>query len=86
MCWKLTTCIGCLKRSNIGVSEIGDPRGHARAALAFGRGFPEARTLLVGGQGIPLAEFLERDPAEWLARPRRADNGHGTAAGRDLQS
>jgi len=23
--------------------------------------------LLVRGQGIPLAEFLERDPPEWLA-------------------
>jgi len=28
---------------------------------------PEARTLLVGGQGIPLEEFLLADPARWLA-------------------
>lgn len=33
----------------------------------FAARYPEARTLLVGGQGIPLEEFLLSDPARWLA-------------------
>lgn len=34
---------------------------------AFLRAFPNARPLLVGGQGIPPGEFLSRPAREWLA-------------------
>ncbi len=33
---------------------------------AFGRQYPAARTLLVGGQGIPLSDFLSRPASAWL--------------------
>lgn len=34
---------------------------------AFTQEYPRARPLLVGGQGIPLEEFLLSDPRRWLA-------------------
>ncbi len=34
---------------------------------AFAKEHSPKRTLLVGGQGIPLEEFLLSDPARWLA-------------------
>lgn len=33
---------------------------------AFTDGYPQARPLLVGGQGISLHEFLEASPDAWL--------------------
>lgn len=33
---------------------------------AFGKTFPRARKLLVGGQGVPLGEFLLTPPEKWL--------------------
>jgi uncharacterized protein len=33
---------------------------------AFRRAFPQARSLIVGPDGVELGEFLERDPADWL--------------------
>ncbi len=33
---------------------------------AFQELVPKARTLLVGGDGIPVEEFLLRPPEEWL--------------------
>jgi predicted AAA+ superfamily ATPase len=34
--------------------------------VAFSKEFPSAKKLLVGGQGIPLQEFLESSPQKWL--------------------
>jgi predicted AAA+ superfamily ATPase len=34
---------------------------------AFAEAFRPARTLLVGGQGIPLDEFLSTPATDWLA-------------------
>jgi hypothetical protein len=34
---------------------------------AFSRRFRPVRTLLVGGQGIPLEEFLDRPAAAWVS-------------------
>jgi hypothetical protein len=36
---------------------------------AFATAFRPSRSLLVGGQGIPLGEFLERPAAHWLGDP-----------------
>ena len=33
---------------------------------AFAREFPVHRKLLVGGQGIPVEEFLTTDAAKWF--------------------
>lgn len=45
--------------------------GSARSAnmagsAAFTKAFPKARTLLVGGDGIPLKDFLESPVTDWL--------------------
>jgi len=46
--------------------------GRARAALpgldAFAAQFAPQRRLLVGGDGIPLGEFLRRPVGHWLER------------------
>lgn len=43
-------------------------RKHSLPGLGeFASRYPGSRTLLVGGQGIPLEEFLLSDPARWLA-------------------
>lgn len=34
---------------------------------AFAKGFKPDRILLVGGDGIPLEEFLSRPAGEWMA-------------------
>ena len=36
---------------------------------AFRARFPESRTLTVGGQGVPLREFLSEPAESWLAEP-----------------
>jgi predicted AAA+ superfamily ATPase len=40
--------------------------GKAAGMPRFRNRYPEARALLVGGQGIPLEEFFSRDAAEWF--------------------
>ena len=40
--------------------------GKAAGLTRFRNRYPDARALLVGGQGIPLAEFFSRDAREWL--------------------
>ena len=43
--------------------------GHSRARRgleAFVAAHPDAKTLLVGGDGIPVEEFLQRNVADWL--------------------
>jgi predicted AAA+ superfamily ATPase len=40
--------------------------GKAAGLTRFRERYPEAKALLVGGQGIPLDEFFSRDPATWL--------------------
>ena len=34
--------------------------------MRFRSRYPEARALLVGGQGIPLEVFFSAEPASWL--------------------
>lgn len=41
-------------------------RSNVPGMEAFGRLYPDARKLLVGGQGIPVAEFLRRPAQEWV--------------------
>ena len=42
-------------------------RKDARPGLdAFGKSMRDARRLQVGGQGIPLEEFLQSRPEDWL--------------------
>lgn len=41
---------------------------HPPGLGAFARSFKPTRTLLVGGDGIPLGEFLERSVSHWLSR------------------
>lgn len=52
------------KRTEIVGIEVasGILKDSRRGVSAFERAFPGARTLLVGGQGIPLAEFLDAAP------------------------
>jgi hypothetical protein len=40
--------------------------GKASGLTRFCDRYPEARALLVGGQGIPLEAFFSKDPASWL--------------------
>jgi uncharacterized protein len=40
--------------------------GKAPGLTHFRSRYPEARSLLVGGQGIPLETFFSRDAASWL--------------------
>lgn len=40
--------------------------GKSAGLTRFRNRYPDARTLLVGGQGIPLVEFFSRDVAAWL--------------------
>ena len=40
--------------------------GKASGLMRFRTRYPEARALLVGGQGIPLEAFFSTDPASWL--------------------
>jgi hypothetical protein len=40
--------------------------GKTAGLTRFRNRYPDARTLLVGGQGIPLVEFFSRDVAAWL--------------------
>ncbi len=48
--------------------EVKSGRSGKTAGLTrFRSRYPEAKTLLVGGQGIPLAEFFSRDAATWFA-------------------
>ena len=42
------------------------PQAHAGTA-AFGAAFKVRRTLLVGGDGIKVEDFLMRPVADWLA-------------------
>ena len=42
------------------------PQAHAGAA-AFAAAFKVKRTLLIGGDGIQVEEFLKRPVTEWLA-------------------
>ena len=42
------------------------PQAHAGTA-AFAAAFKVRRTLLVGGDGISVEEFLDRPVADWLA-------------------
>jgi predicted AAA+ superfamily ATPase len=42
-------------------------KGSLPGMTAFTKQFPVDRQLLVGGQGIPLAEFLSRPPEHWCA-------------------
>lgn len=47
--------------------EVKSGRSGKSSGLAKFRGrYPEARVLLVGGQGIPLGEFFSRDADKWL--------------------
>lgn len=47
--------------------EVKSGRSGRSSGLArFKQRYPEAKTLLVGGQGIPLEEFFSRDAAAWL--------------------
>lgn len=41
------------------------PGGHGGTA-AFLRAYPDATPLLVGGDGIPLEDFLLADPLHWV--------------------
>lgn len=51
----------------VGVEVTSGRRKNALPGLAaFRERFPLASTLLVGGQGIPLEDFLSRPAAEWL--------------------
>ncbi len=48
--------------------DVKSGRSGKGSGLARFRGrYPEARALLVGGQGIPLEEFFSREPAAFLA-------------------
>jgi uncharacterized protein len=40
--------------------------GKAAGLIRFSNRYPETRALLVGGPGIPLADFFRRDASEWL--------------------
>ena len=40
--------------------------GKAAGLTRFRNRYPEARTLLIGAQGIPLEEFFSKDPGAWL--------------------
>ncbi len=47
--------------------EVKSGRGGKASGLSLFRvRYPDAKVLLVGGQGIPLADFFSRDPAAWL--------------------
>jgi uncharacterized protein len=47
--------------------EVKSGRSGKTAGLSrFRQRYPEARALLVGGPGIPLAEFFGQDPQAWL--------------------
>jgi hypothetical protein len=57
-------------RSGKKATAIEVKSGRRREALpgmdAFGKRFRVSRKLLVGGQGIPLGEFLMKPAAYWL--------------------
>ena len=40
--------------------------GKAAGLTRFRNRYPEAQTLLIGAQGIPLEEFFSKDPGAWL--------------------
>ena len=40
--------------------------GKTSGLSRFRSRYPEARALLVGGPGIPLADFFSRDAKDWL--------------------
>ena len=47
--------------------KSGGPRpGRHRGTASFREMWPEARPLMVGGDGIPLEEFLLNDPLDWV--------------------
>jgi predicted AAA+ superfamily ATPase len=47
--------------------EVKSGRSSKASSLTrFRDRYPEARALLVGGQGIPLETFFNRDAASWL--------------------
>ncbi len=50
----------------IEVKSRPDERRH-RGLDEFRRRHPQAHTLLVGGDEMPMGEFLRRPPAEWLS-------------------
>jgi hypothetical protein len=41
-------------------------KGKHSGLSAFGRQFPEARTMLVGSDGISIEEFLSYPASRWL--------------------
>lgn len=47
--------------------KSGSARARPKRMDAFDAAFKPDRKLLVGGQGIPLDEFLSRPPAEWVS-------------------
>ena len=53
--------------SDVWAIEVKSGRsGKAAGLTRFRQRYPEARALLVGGPGIPLAEFFSQDPQAWL--------------------
>ena len=46
--------------------KSGADKGKHAGLSAFAREFPQARTLLVGQDGIPLEEFLSHPVSHWL--------------------
>jgi predicted AAA+ superfamily ATPase len=54
-------------KATVGIEvKSGRRRGSLAGMEAFARQFKPKRTLLVGGQGIPIEEFLTRPAAYWL--------------------
>jgi hypothetical protein len=47
--------------------KSGPSRDPQPGMAAFGKAFPEARKLLVGGDGIDLEEFLMKPATHWVA-------------------
>ncbi len=53
--------------TSIWALEIKSGRAEKTAGLAaFKREYPEAKILLIGGDGVPLAEFFRHPPAHWF--------------------
>ena len=52
----------------------------ARGLEAFRQRFPGARTLLVGGRGVPLQEFLSKPARHWVDHASEAPGDVGEAA------
>lgn len=46
--------------------KSGKTPGYLPGLAAFAEGFKPTRNLLVGGDGIPLEEFLSRPVSDWL--------------------